>query len=174
MTGDRKLMMRLILPASFGLLVAISFLFDFGPGQQMGQTFGTTIQAMLGLLPCAFVLIALFDIWVHQETVERYLGSGTSGRGYFWSLLLSGMTVGGLYVAIPMAVSLARKGAHLNIILSYVGFAGVCRIPMVLFEISFMGWLFTCVRMAISIPLVILTSQLLGRFLEARGYRLPE
>ena len=70
-----------------------------------------------------------------------------------------------------MAASLAKKGAQLSVVLAYLGFAGVCRIPMVMFEASFMGWTFTAVRMAVSIPLIIVTSQLLGRVLEQRGYQ---
>ena len=169
-----KALVQLILAVGFGMFVVASFLFDFGPGRLMGRTFATTVLAMVGVLPCAFVLIALFDVWVKPETVERHLGHGTGVRGYAWSMLLSGMTVGGLYVAIPMACSLAKKGAHLSIILAYVGFSGVCRIPMILFEASFMGWTFTAVRMAVSIPLVIVTSQILARALMKRGYRLSE
>jgi uncharacterized membrane protein YraQ (UPF0718 family) len=162
------------LAVSFGVFVAASFLLDFEPGQQMGQMFGSTVLVLLGLLPCAFVLIALFDVWVKRETIERHFGHGSGVRGYAWSILLAGMSVGGLYIAIPVAASLAKKGAQLSVVLAYVGFAGVCRIPMVMFEASFMGWTFTAVRMAVSLPLVVVTSQLLGRVLEQRGYQVGE
>lgn len=165
---------QLALAISFGVFVTTSFLLNFEPGQQIGQTFGATVLAMFGLLPCAFVLIALFDVWVKRETVERHFGNGSGVRGYIWCILLAGMTVGGLYVAIPVAASLAKKGAQLSVVLAYVGFAGVCRIPMVMFEASFMGWAFTAVRMAVSIPLVLLTSLLLGKVLEQKGYQVGE
>ena len=83
-------------------------------------------------------------------------------------MLLAGITVGGLYLAFPVACSLAKKGARLGLVLTYVNFAGVCRIPMLAFEASIMGWKFTATRMAVSIPLVILTSELLGKSLERR------
>jgi uncharacterized membrane protein YraQ (UPF0718 family) len=168
----RNQLAQLGLALGFGLFVGLSFLCQFPPGAEMGHTFGTTLLAMLGLLPCAFILIALFEVWVKRETIERHLGEGCGARGYFWVLLLAGFTVGGLYVAFPVAVSLARKGAKLSIIFAYVGFAGVCRIPMVMFEVSFMGWLFTVVRMGVAIPLVIVTARLLGAALQRRGYQI--
>ena len=162
---------QLGLALGFGLFVGVSFLCQFAPGEQMGQTFAATLLAMLGLLPCAFILIGLFEVWVKRETIERHFGEDCGPQGYFWVLLLAGITVGGLYVAFPVAASLAKKGARLSIIFAYVGFAGVCRIPMVMFEASFMGWLFTAVRMGVAIPLVILTSRLLGDALQRRGYQ---
>ncbi len=160
--------------AAFGLFVAASFALDFAPGERMGAAFASVLLEMLALLPCAFVLIALFDVWVKRETVERHFGKGSGVRGYLWGMLLGGMSVGGMYVAFPVAYSLFRKGAHLSVIFAYVGFAGVCRIPMTLFEASFMGGLFTTVRLAVSIPLVIVSSIVLGRVLERRGYEISE
>lgn len=159
---------------AFGLFVAISSADGFATGQEMGRTFASTLLEMLKLLPCAFVLIALFDVWVKRETVERHFGKGSGVRGYLWGLLLGGMSVGGMYVAFPVAYSLFRKGARLSAIFAYVGFAGVCRIPMTMFEASFMGGTFTVVRLAVSIPLVIVTSIIMGRMLERRGFKINE
>jgi uncharacterized membrane protein YraQ (UPF0718 family) len=164
----------LYLAIGFGLFVAASYWGEFDPGRQMGRIFGTTALTFLGLLPCAFVLIALFDVWVKRETIERHFGHGSGPRAYAWIMLLAGMTVGGVYVAFPVACSLAKKGARLGLVFAYVNFAGVCRIPMVAFEASVMGWKFTAARMAVSIPLVIVASELLGRLLERRGYRVGD
>ena len=79
-----------------------------------------------------------------------------------------------MFVAFPVAYSLFRKGAKLSVIFAYVGFAGVCRIPMTMFELSFMGAAFTAVRLAVSIPLIIVASVAMGRVLEGRGYRITE
>ena len=160
--------------AVFGAFVAWSFVADFVPGTEMGRTFAATSLEMLKLLPCAFVLIALFDVWVKRETVERHFGKGSGIRGYLWGILLAGMSVGGMYVAFPVAYSLFRKGAQLSVIFAYVGFAGVCRIPMTMFEVSFMGPVFTAVRLAASIPLIIVVSLVMGRVLQRREYEVKE
>ena len=163
-----------VLAGGFAAFVAASFLWGLGPGQRMGAAFAGTLWEMAKLLPPAFILIALFDVWVKRETVERHFGTGSGIRGYLWGIVLAGMSVGGMYVAFPMAYSLHRKGASLSVVFAYVGFSGLCRIPMTAFEASFMGVRFTAVRLAVSIPLVIVSAVLMGRALQRRGYRITE
>jgi len=147
---------------------------DVPLGKQMGRTFGSTLLQMMKLLPCAFLLIALFDVWVKRETVQRHLGRSSGLRGYLWAVLLGGMTIGGMYLAFPVAYTLSRKGARLSVVFAYVGFAGLCRIPMTTFEATFMGGLFTAVRLGVSIPLVVIASHVMGKVLERRGYQVTE
>ncbi|MCJ7544106.1 MAG: permease [Phycisphaerae bacterium] len=174
MKNRTKQIVQLALVGAFGMFVALSFVADYGLGKDVARTFGATLVEMLKLLPCAFILIALFDVWVKRETVERHFGKGSGIRGYLWGILLAGMSVGGMYVAFPVACSLFRKGAKLSVIFAYVGFAGVCRIPMTMFEASFMGGLFTAVRLGVSIPLVAIGAVVMGRVLERRGYQISE
>jgi len=148
-----------------------------GGGGLLSETvnnFWTFSTQMAKILPCAFVLIGLFEVWVRKETVERHLGRGAGPLCYLWAVLLAATTVGGIYVALPVAHSLYRKGAKLGVIFTYVGASAICRIPMTVFEASFLGVKFTAVRFSVSLPLLILTSILLGRYLEGRGYRMPE
>jgi hypothetical protein len=42
---------------------------------------------------------------------------------------------------------------------------------MTIFEASFLGIKFTAIRWLVSLPLVIITSILLGNYLTRRGYR---
>ena len=149
-------------------------MFDYKPGLRAGQEFGDVIIEMLKILPCAFILIALFEQWVERETVICHLGDGNRIRGYLWALLLGSMIVGGLYVAFPLAYTLHKKGASLKVIFSYLGFAGVCRVPMTLFEVSFMGFKFTLIRLAVAISLMLITGITLGSLLEKRDYQIRE
>ncbi|MGB2827786.1 MAG: hypothetical protein WBC50_06285, partial [Dehalococcoidales bacterium] len=80
-------------------------------------------------------------------------------------------TVGGLYLAFPVAYTLYRKGAKLSVVFTYLGAAAICRIPMAIFEASFLGVKFTVIRWLVSLPLVVITSILLGNYLTRRGYR---
>ena len=56
----------------------------------------------------------------------------------------------------------------------YIGLSGACRIPMMTFEASFMGITFTGVRIAVTVPLIYLSSIALAAFLGKRGYELSE
>jgi hypothetical protein len=82
--------------------------------------------------------------------------------------------VGGLYVAFPVAAALQRKGARLSFLFTYIGASGVCRIPMTLFEASFLGIEFTLIRYAVAVPLIVLSSELLGQYLERRDFLIHE
>jgi hypothetical protein len=44
---------------------------------------------------------------------------------------------------------------------------------MTLFEASFLGWQFTGVRFAVSLPLIVLSPALLGSWCERSRYQLP-
>jgi uncharacterized membrane protein YraQ (UPF0718 family) len=77
-------------------------------------------------------------------------------------------------VAFPIAYSLYNKGAKLSIVFTYIGAAAICRVPMTLYEASFMGVKFTMIRLLISLPLVIITSILLGDYLTKRNYKMAE
>ena len=151
-----------------------SFVIGFKPGKLIGHNLITFSIEMLKILPCAFILIGLFEVWVKKESVEKHLGKDSGAIGYFWIILLAGTTVGGLYVAFPVAYSLFKKGAKLSVIFTYIGASAICRIPMTIFESSFMGIKFSLIRLVISIPLVILSSVWLGNYLEKKNYRIME
>ena len=154
------------------IFIVLSFALDFGPGKAIGYNLFSFSLDMLKVLPCAFILIGLFEVWVKRETVEKHFGEEAGIKGYIWAVLLAGTIVGPLYVALPLAYSLHRKGARLSVIFTYIGASAICRIPMAIFEVSFLGLKFTAIRFLISIPLVILSSKILGDYLVKRGYQI--
>jgi len=149
-------------------------MFGFNPGKEIGYNFASFSVDMFKILPCAFILIGLFEVWVKRETVEKHFGEESGIRGYIWAVLLAGTTVGGLYVAFPVAYALYSKGAKLSVIFTYIGASAICRVPMTIFEASFLGIKFTAIRLLVSLPLVIITSILLGDYLTKRSYKIAE
>lgn len=170
----RGRLLRVGLFALYFVFVGGSWVSGAGPGRDIGMNFVDFFVTMLQILPFAFVLISLFEAWVPGDFIERHMGEGTGARGFAGAIVLAGMTVGGLYVALPAAYSLSRKGARLSVVFTYIGAAAICRIPMTVFEASFMGLKFTLIRYAVSLPLVILTSIILGRYLQERGFLLKD
>jgi uncharacterized membrane protein YraQ (UPF0718 family) len=156
----------------YGAFIAASFIIDFNPGRQIGINFYDFTIQMLKILPCAFILIGLFEVWVKRKTVEKHLGEDSGLRGYLWVLLLACTSVGGLYVAFPVAYSLYSKGAKLSIIFAYIGASAICRVPMTIFEASFMGIKFSIIRLLVSLPLVVVASIFLGNYLTKEHYRI--
>jgi len=168
----RDTIIRIVVVSSYVVFVTVAWVIGFNPGKEISRNFTSFALDMLKILPCAFILIGLFEVWVKRETIERHFGEESGIRGYIWAVLLASTTVGGLYVAFPVAYSLYSKGAKLSIIFTYIGASAICRIPMVLFEASFLGIKFTAIRLLVSLPLVIVTSMLLGNYLTKRNYRI--
>ena len=77
-------------------------------------------------------------------------------------------------VAFPVAYSLYSKGARLSVIFTYIGAAAICRVPMTIFEASFLGIKFTAIRLLVALPLVVVSSIVLGGYLRKRNYKIVE
>ncbi len=167
----RNTVIKIVLFAGYLVFLVVSWLTGFNTGQEIGRNFISFSATMLGIIPGAFILIGLFEVWVKRETVERHLGEGSDFRGYLWVILLGSTTVGGLYMAFPVAYALYSKGAKLSVIFTYLGAAAICRLPMAIFEASFLGVKFTVIRWLVSLPLVVIASILLGNYLTRRGYK---
>jgi len=170
----RNSVVRIAIISSYAIFIGLSWIFGFGPGREISHNFASFSLDMLKVLPCAFILIGLFEIWVKRETIERHFGEKSGVRGYLWGILLASTTVGGLYVAFPVAYSLYSKGAKLSVIFTYIGASAICRVPMTIFEASFLGIKFSAIRLLVAIPLVVITSMLLGDYLTKRNYKITE
>ena len=163
---------KIIIAAIYIFFIILSFITAYEPGRQIGFNLYSFALDMIKIIPFAFILIGLFEVWIKKETVEKHLGEGSSFMGYVWMILLAGTTVGGLYAAFPIAYSLFGKGAKLKLIFTYIGAAAIVRIPMAVFEASFLGIKFTAIRIIISIPLVIISSNLLGNYLTKQNFQI--
>ncbi|PIE35342.1 hypothetical protein CSA56_04500 [candidate division KSB3 bacterium] len=159
-----------IIVAVYLMFLGLSWGIGFEPGKQISVNFYTFAVDMLKVLPVAFVLISLFEVWVKRKTVEKHFGEESGWKGYFWAIMLAGTIVGPLYIALPVAHSLQKKGAHLGPLFAYISASAICRIPMTTFEASFLGIKFTIIRFVVSLPLVVLSAMLLGNFLTKRQF----
>ena len=150
---------------AFALLYLFSLHYGYEPGLKSGENLLSFLKTMLGILPPAFLLVGLFNAWVKRESVERHMGKESGIRGYLWAILLAGTMVGGLFVAFPLCQVLRRKGASLALVFTFLNASAICRVPMTIFEASFLGLRFTLIRFAVSLPLIILTARMMALWL---------
>ncbi|MBC8477591.1 MAG: hypothetical protein H8D49_04530, partial [Dehalococcoidia bacterium] len=73
----RNTVIKILFFAGYFVFLVVSWLTGFNPGQEIGQNFISFSATMLGIIPGAFILIGLFEVWVKRETVERHLGEGS-------------------------------------------------------------------------------------------------
>jgi len=110
--------------------VAISWVAQYRPGIQMGLNLLDFAKQMFSILPFVFILIGLFEVWVPRETIEAHMGVESGWKGYLWAVILASPMAGGLYVNLPIAYSLYKKGASWGVVLTFIGAGSLCRIPM--------------------------------------------
>ncbi|MBC8428806.1 MAG: permease [FCB group bacterium] len=170
---NRKKFLTLIPALSYSFFILYSVFNDFQPGIAIWENFETFLIQIAKLLPFVFILIGLFEVWVKRETIDKHLGENSGFMSFVWGIMLAGTTVGGLYVALPVAHSLYLKGARTSVVLTYISAGAIFRVPMTLFEAGFLGWKFTIIRLAVSLPLVIISSVLLGKYLDKNDYVFP-
>lgn len=157
----------------FGGFIGISYLVDFSTGEKLFETtFWRFFKEMLMILPCMFIIIGLFDVWIPKEKIEKHIGKGSGMKGIGLMILLAVIQPGSLYVAFPFAYLLWKKGSSLRNIFVYVGMFSAAKIPMLTFEIGFLGLKFSILRLILTIPVFILIAVLLERKLRNKSYEI--
>ena len=171
----RKNRISLIMSAIFGILVAISFLSNFEPGIEIGRDhFYIFLKEMILFLPIMFVLIGLGDVWISKEKAEKHLGEQSGLKGIVVVIFMSMAQVGPLYGAFPVAYLLWKKGASVRNIFIYLGAFCTIKIPMLTFEIGFLGWKFSLIRTILSIPLIIIIGIIFDKYYKKRKFEMYE
>lgn len=146
---------------------------DFQLGARTGATLAGFLKEVAVFLPAMFILVGLFDVWVPRRIVERHVGSAAGPLAILWMILLGTLQAGPLYGAYPVAVALYRKGASLRNIFIYLGAFSAMKIPMLTFEVGFLGWRFSLTRTLVTVPVFIVLAYVMERLLPA-DIRLPD
>lgn len=157
--------------ALFASLIAVSYLAGWTTGQQLTETtFWRFLREMLTILPCMFILIGLFDVWIPREKIEKHVGTGSGFKGIALMILLAVTQAGPLYAAFPVAHLLWKKGCSLRNIFVYVGTFSAAKIPMITFEIGFLGLKFSLLRLLLTIPVFILIAIVMEKNIRNKKY----
>lgn len=143
------------------------FVTPFAFGREAGAGLWSLTLEMAAFLPAMYVLVGLFDVWVPRRVVERHVGRDSGPLAILWMVLLGTLQAGPLYGAFPVAVALWRKGTAPRNVFIYLGAFSALKIPMLTFEVAFLGWQFSLVRTAATLPVFIFLAYLLERLLPA-------
>jgi uncharacterized membrane protein YraQ (UPF0718 family) len=119
---------------------------------------------MLSILPPVLVLCGLFDAWVPKRTIERLMGDASGVKGASIAFLLGTVAMGPLYAAFPIGKALLNKGASLYNVAVFLCVWASIKIPMILFEVKFLGAEFALLRLALTIPAILVIGALLNIF----------
>ncbi len=149
-----------------GLATIIVYLFNHEQAFSILLMAKNYLIEMLSVLPPIVVLIGLFQVWVPRQTVEKAMGSSSGLRGILMAILVGTVAMGPLYAAFPLGISLLEKGASLFNVAVFLCVWASIKIPMILFEIKFLGLDFAGLRLALTLPSIIMISFFLTLILE--------
>jgi uncharacterized membrane protein YraQ (UPF0718 family) len=153
-----------VVPAILAILAAATVLvWSIRPDKAIAVLFVSKayLLEMLSILPPVLVLCGLFDAWVPKRTIERLMGDASGFKGTSIAFLLGTVAMGPLYAAFPIGKSLLDKGASLYNVAVFLCVWASIKIPMILFEIKFLGAEFALLRLALTIPAILLISALM-------------
>ena len=159
----------------FSIFIAYSFLFQFTPGIDiLKNNFWDFLKEMLIALPIMFVIIGLFDVWVSKEKVQKHIGNSSGVKGILLVMLLAFVQAGPLYAAFPVAYILKKKGTSSTNIFIYLSSYSMAKVPMLTFEIGFLGLKFSLLRLVLSIPVFVLIGIIMGKYFDKHKCKINE
>lgn len=154
----------IIIIVIFIIFIIISFIFKFSFGLKVVENFNVSFLEMISYMPFIFILIGLFEVWVPREIIEKHTGKESGVIGMFWMILLAMLQMGSLYSAFPVAYILWKKGTSVRNIFVYLGAFTTIKIPMLSFEIGYLGLKFSLLRTIFTLPVFITIAILMDKF----------
>jgi uncharacterized membrane protein YraQ (UPF0718 family) len=149
----------------FAVFAAISSYTGFVPGTMIYKNYTMFLLELASFLPVMFILIGLFDVWIPKENIEKHVGGKSGMIGAMWVVLLAVLQAGPLYSCFPIAYMLSKKGASVRNIFIYLGAFSCMKLPLLTFEIGFLGFKFSLLRSLFSLPVFFIVGILMERFL---------
>ncbi|MFO7672037.1 MAG: permease [Bacteroidales bacterium] len=148
----------------FSVFIIYSYITGYSPGIEIAEgNLLVFLKQLFTLLPLMFILLGLFEVWVPREKVQQYIGKGSGIKGSLLVSLLAFLQAGPLYVAFPVAYALWEKGSSKFNIFLYLGAFTTMKVPMLMFEIGFLGVKFTLLRIGLSLPAIIAIAFIMDR-----------
>jgi uncharacterized membrane protein YraQ (UPF0718 family) len=160
--------------AGFAAFIIITYIVDLEFGKTVENNFIDFFLEMAGFIPCMFILVGLFDVWVPKESIQKHIGEESGIQGIILVILLAMLQAGPLYGAFPVAYILYRKGCSVRNIFIYLGAFSTLKIPMLGFEIGFLGLKFSLLRTIITLPVFILIAAIMAAYVKNRQFEVKD
>jgi uncharacterized membrane protein YraQ (UPF0718 family) len=143
---------NMLIPTIMLGLIALSLLvigYYKGGGQHITglKGAGRMTLEVLPLLIFAFIVATMTQELISQESINKWVGAESGFRGILIGTLAGGLTPGGPFVSLPVAVGLVKSGAGVGTMVAFLtswSLIAVSRIPL---ELGILGWKLTAVRL---------------------------
>jgi uncharacterized membrane protein YraQ (UPF0718 family) len=104
-----------------------------GKWAAFGAALGTQERGLVPLLVLAVVLAACVEVLLSPAQISTWMGDGAGWRGVMLGWVAGALTPGGGPIGLPLAAALARRGAALPAVITYLtsmSLMSLIRLPM--------------------------------------------
>jgi len=115
------------------------------------------------IMPPILILVGLMQVWVPKEWIQKFIGSQSGVKGKIFCILFGTLPTGPMYIFLPLASGLLKKGASVSNILILLGIMSSEKIPQMLVEINFLGLRFAVVRFVLTVTAVIIMGEIIEK-----------
>lgn len=131
-------------------------------------------EVIVILIPVA-LLMGLLEVWLPKPMIAKYLGRESGWKGIALAFLFGTVPTGPLYVAFPIAGMLLRNGASVLNLVVFLDTWAAIKIPQMIMEVQFLGASFMLVRLALTLPSVIVMGWFIQKMvIRTGGVKMPK
>jgi uncharacterized membrane protein YraQ (UPF0718 family) len=116
----------------------------------------TTFKRTFPLLLAAFAIVGYVEQLAPQDFVQTWLGPESGAKGILLGEAAGALMPGGPYVIFPLITALYQAGAGIGPTLAMITSWSSLALLSASFELPFLGWRFTLIRMGLGIVLPII------------------
>lgn len=158
----------------FGIILVVSYFLKMPAALVIADNFWLFFVDMIIFLPFIFILIGLIDVWIPKERIENHIGNGSGLKGSILIILFAMLQAGPLYAAFPVTYILWKKGCSIRNIFIYLGAFSTIKLPMLVFEVSFLGLNFSLIRSIVTFPIFIFIAWLMELYLKDKNFEIKD
>ena len=119
-----------------------------------------TLKRTLLLLLIAFAIVGYVEVLAPQDLVRTWIGPNSGLRGVLIGTIAGMLLPGGPYVVFPLIGALYQNGAGLGPTLAMITSWAALALLTVSFELPFLGWRFSVLRLSLGLFAPILVGLL--------------
>lgn len=134
-------------------------------GKQSFLFTGNNLISFILMLTPVFICIGVLDEWVDRDTMIKLMGEKSGIKGILIAFFFGIITAVPFYALLPIAAVIIKKGSRLSNVLIFICSSASIRIPLLLFEVTSMGFPFMLVRLILNICVVLIISFLIDKLL---------
>lgn len=129
------------------------------------QSGGAILLSVSLLIIAVMGLVGLVQVWISREAVARLLGEESGPKALLLAALCGTLLIGPPYIIFPLLMTIRRHGARWAVV-TIVLAAYAVKLPMIPFEVGFLGWPFSLGRSFLTLLLAIPTGLIVERLMS--------